>query len=79
MSTYFVDRGEREEMRYKMSTAMRRGRMRHVGGSPGAQFKSEEEMKEVYCEGYKHGFEDAMKETSQSSGEFRSSEFKYGM
>lgn len=68
----------REEMRSKMSENFRRSHMRNQGGSPGAQFKSEEETKMAYCEGYEHGFEDAMKAVSQGGGEFKSSEFRYG-
>lgn len=69
----------REEMRNHMTESFRRStHMRNMGGSPGAQYKSEEETKKAYCEGYEHGFEDAMKEVSQSGGEYRTSEFKYG-
>ena len=66
-----------DHLHHKMSENFRRTHMRNAGGSPGAQYKSEEEIKEAYCKGYEHGVEDAMKQ--MQGGDLRSSEFKYGM
>lgn len=67
------DNGEyRDEMRHKMSKNFRHG-MR-----TSSNYKDEEEMKKVYCEGYEHGYEDAMKELSEGAGNSKSGEFRYG-
>ena len=66
-----------EQMHNKMSEHFRRTHMRNMGGSPGApSYKSEQEIEEAYCKGYEHGMEDAMKH--MQSGEFKTSEFRYG-
>ena len=59
MSGWIINPRESEvnfdHLRHKMSENFRRStRMRSVGGSPGAQYKSEEEIQEVYCKGYEH-------------------------
>lgn len=66
----------REEMRGKMSENFRHTRMRNS-----THYKSEDEHKEAYCEGYAHGYEDAMKEISgggEQGSNGNTSEFRYG-
>lgn len=82
MSAWLIDPKEGEvnydHLHKKMSENFRHSTsMRSVGGSPGAQYKSTEKIKEAYCKGYEHGVEDAMKQLQ--GGDFRTSEFKYGM
>lgn len=68
----------REKMREKMSQHGFRRMGGHRGVSYLGDFKEDKAFEEGYCEGYKHGFEDAQKDMSGGESEMFQSSSRYG-